>query len=138
MSAAASGAYEVFQSGLHWRPTSGSGYLNVPDLIVLPKGWRRAGDDGLDFDPPPALVVEAASPSTRARNRGQKRDDYLAGRAAAYWLLDLPREGHLERTTATVLERQGGDWQERTVAGRLTTSIPAALEIDLDALAPAA
>lgn len=131
-------AFEVFQSGLPWRPTAGTGYVNVPDLIVLPTGWQRTGDDGLDFHPPPALVVEVASPSTRARDRGQKRDDYLAGRAAAYWLLDLPRDGRTERTTATVLERQGGAWQERTVTGRLTTSVSAALEIDLDALAPTA
>lgn len=133
--AVAGAAFEVFQSGLPWRPAAGSGYLNVPDLIVLPKGWRRAGDDGLDFDPPPALVVEAASPSTRARDRGQKRDDYLAGRADAYWLLDLPGDGRITRTTITALERRGGEWQERMVNGRLTTSVPTAFEIDLDRLA---
>lgn len=128
-------AFEVFQSGLPWRPAAASGYTDVPGLIVLQAGWRRAGDDDLDFDPPPALVVEVASPSTRARDRGQKRADYLAGGAEAYWLIDLPGQGPVERLTVTALERRGGAWEERTVTGRLNSDVPVALSIDLDALA---
>src|SRR4051794_16573196 len=50
-------------NGYPWIVPRGTGYLMVPDLLVLRPGWQRVDD--LDFDPPPLLVVEIASRSTR-------------------------------------------------------------------------
>lgn len=74
-------------TGIAWKVPGGSGYLNVPDLIVLDDGWRRVGD--VDFEPPPLLVVEVASPSTRRADRGHKLADYSLGGARLYVLVDL-------------------------------------------------
>ncbi len=75
-------------TGIAWKVAGGSGYLNVPDLAVLAAGWRRVGDVALD--PPPMLVVEVASPSTRRADRGHKLTDYRLGGAGLYVLVDLP------------------------------------------------
>lgn len=75
-------------TGIAWKVTGASGYLNVPDLVVLDVGWRRV--DELAFDPPPLLVVEVASPSTRRADRGHKLADYRLGGAGRYVLVDLP------------------------------------------------
>lgn len=64
-----------------------------PDLMVRPDvagaDWDRA--------PVPILVVEILSPSTRRRDREQKRDLYLAAGVAQYWMVDP------ERSTITVV-----------------------------------
>lgn len=78
----------VRTNGLAWKVPGGSGYLNVPDLAVLAPGWQRAGD--LHLAPPPLLVVEIGSPSTRGVDRGRKLDDYRLGGAGLYVLVDLP------------------------------------------------
>ena len=75
-------------TGWGWRAYRGSGYLNVPDVLVLAPGCLPTSADGLSV--PPLLVVEIASPTTRANDRGRKADDYLLGRADAYLLADLP------------------------------------------------
>ena len=68
-----------------------------PDLAVLPEGW----DDGqlpksrvlrVDADyPVPELIVEIASPSTPARDRGGKRELYRALGVREYLILDPGR-----------------------------------------------
>lgn len=78
----------VRANGFAWVVPGGSGYLCIPDLAVLAPGWHRV--DALHADPPPLLVVEVASPSTRAADRGRKLADYRLGRAAVYLLVDLP------------------------------------------------
>jgi Uma2 family endonuclease len=75
-------------NGLAWRVPAGSGYLNVPDVAVVDPAWQRTGD--LDVEPPPLLVVEVASPSTRGADRGRKLSDYRLGDAGLYVLVDLP------------------------------------------------
>lgn len=106
----------------------------VPDLAVLAPGWVRAGE--LHLDPPPLLVVEVASPSTRRADRGRKLTDYRLGGAPLYLLVDLPSPG--QPGTAAVFEAHdfandrvatapGGI--ELTVAGR-------PLRFDLTDLAP--
>ncbi len=79
--------YPVFPS-FPWTVPGGSRYLMIADLTVLAPGWQRVGD--LHVDPPPLLVVEIASPSTRAADRGRKLADYRLGGAGAYLLVDLP------------------------------------------------
>ena len=78
----------VRTNGLAWKVPGGSGYLNVPDLAVVAPGWTRVGD--LHLDPPPLLVVEIGSPSTRGVDRGRKLDDYRLGGAGLYVLVNLP------------------------------------------------
>ncbi len=75
-------------TGWGWRVAGGSGYLNVPDVMVLAADCA-ASDDG-DLTVPPLLVAEVASPTTRANDRGRKAGDYRRGRADLYLLADLP------------------------------------------------
>lgn len=75
-------------NSLAWKVPGGSGYVNVPDLAVVAPDFTRVGT--LHLDPPPLLVVEVASPSTRAVDRGRKLADYRLGGAGAYVLVDLP------------------------------------------------
>jgi Uma2 family endonuclease len=82
-----SAGHRVYPS-IPWIVPRGSGYLMIPDLTVLAAGWQRAEE--LHFDPPPLLVVEIASPSTRRADRGRKLADYRLGGAGTYLLVDLP------------------------------------------------
>lgn len=81
----------VRSNSFAWIVPGGSGYLCVPDLAVLAPGWRRVGD--YHADPAPLLVVEIASPSTRAADRGRKLADYRLGGAGTYLMVDLPAPG---------------------------------------------
>lgn len=81
----------VLAEGPAWQVPGGSGYTNVADLTVL-QGPRIARDPRHEWhlSPPPLLIVEVASPSTRTIDRTRKRDDYLLGGAHRYLLVDLP------------------------------------------------
>lgn len=135
LAAAAVGA-EVFVNGPPWRVPGGSGYTNRPDLVVLVEGTVPAGPDGLSFAPPPLLVVEVASPSTRAVDRSRKRADYLLGGARAYWMVDLPGLAPVAEPALTAVLRREGEQEEEIAAltgqARLDEPFPAL--IDLDAL----
>lgn len=87
----------VRSNGLAWKVPGGSGYVNVPDLAVVATGWTRSGD--LHLDPPPLLVVEVGSPSTRAVDRTRKLADYRLGGAGLYVLVDLPGAGPVTEVT---------------------------------------
>ncbi len=55
--------------------------------------WSASEDDsGPGFDRTPELIIEVASPSTRAFDRGVKRDRYAATGAREIWLVDLARD----------------------------------------------
>lgn len=59
-----------------------------PDVIVLAPG--RALPDALALtDPPPDLIVEVASPSTRSFDTGIKRARYARARIPEFWFVDL-------------------------------------------------
>ena len=81
-------SHDVSVNGFGWVVPGGTGYLMVPDLLVLRPVWRRVEE--LHFDPPPLLVVEIASPSSRRADRGRKLADYRLGGAEKYLLVDLP------------------------------------------------
>lgn len=81
-------SHDVSTNGFGWIVPGGTGYLMVPDICVLARGWQRV--DELHFDPPPLLVVEIASPSTRGADRGRKLADYRLGGAGLYLLVDPP------------------------------------------------
>jgi Uma2 family endonuclease len=84
-------------NSLAWKIPGGSGYVNIPDLAVVSPGSTRVGT--LHIDPPPLLVVEVASPSTRAVDRGRKLADYRLGGAGLYLLVDLPGLSRVSEAT---------------------------------------
>jgi len=81
-----------------------------PDIMVVD---RSSPDDDILRHPPPLLVVEIASPSTRDVDFGKKRRAYASGGARWYWIVDL-----LHREVV-VLENVDGTFVE---VQRLTTS----------------
>lgn len=126
----------VYVNGPSWRISAGTGYTNRPDLVVLAAGTMAAGPDELSFAPPPLLVVEVASPSTRAVDRSRKRADYLLGGARAYWMLDLPGLAPVEEPALTAVVRRDGGLEEEhgPLTGRVALDHPFPAQIDLDAL----
>jgi Uma2 family endonuclease len=59
-----------------------------PDILVTD---RSSPDDDVLRQPPPLLVVEISSPSTRDVDWGLKRRSYASGGASCYWIVDLRR-----------------------------------------------
>ena len=95
----------VFPS-MPWTVAHGTGYLMIPDLTALAADWRRDGELGLA--PPPLLVAEIASPSTRRADRTRKLADYRLGGAGLYLLVDLPATFELHDFAAgTVVKAEG-------------------------------
>jgi len=125
----------VLTPGLAWRIPDGSGYTNVPDLMIVAAETKRVED--LHFAPPPLLVVEIASPSTRAIDRSRKLDDYRLGGAEVYMLLDLPGLTPAPRPTAD-LHCWGSPPAGGTgLTGLIEVPVGAAVAtLDLDRLTP--
>jgi Uma2 family endonuclease len=96
---------------LSWKPPGGSGRVNVPDLVVLATGTVRTGLDDLHFDPPPLLVVEVASPTTRRLDRGAKMEEYRVGGARHYLLVDLPALVGVAEPSLELLTNTGDLWE---------------------------
>jgi Uma2 family endonuclease len=61
-----------------------------PDLMV--RQPKSEGEPDWDRAPTPVLVVEILSPTTRRRDRAQKRDFYTEVGIAEYWLIDPERK----------------------------------------------
>lgn len=98
--------HTVSVNGFPWVVPGGTGYLMVPDLLVLDPGWRRVDD--LHFDRPPLLVLEIASRSTRGVDRSRKLADYRLGGAEKYLLVDRPSSFELHDFAAgTVVKAEG-------------------------------
>jgi Uma2 family endonuclease len=60
-----------------------------PDLFV--RALRAKPQRDWDAAPPPLLVVEVVSPTTRRRDLVDKRELYLAVGAGEYWVIDPER-----------------------------------------------
>ena len=84
-----------------------------PDLMVR-QPWRHANTDW-ETAPLPSLIVEVLSPSTRNRDRKQKRTFYADARVPEYWIVDP------EQKTVTVIARNEVD---RTVRDTLIWNPP--------------
>ena len=99
-------SHVVSVNGFAWTVPGGTGYLMKPDVLVLAREWQRVEE--LHFDPPPLLVVEIASPSTRRADRTRKLADYRLGGAGVYLLVDLPNtfEAH-QFATGRVIKATG-------------------------------
>ena len=89
-----------------WVVPGGTGYLMIPDLTIVAPGWRRVGE--LHLDPPPLLVVEIASPSTRRVDRTRKLADYRLGGTERYLLVDLPATFELHAFAAGTVVKSSG------------------------------
>lgn len=109
---------DVVVNGVAWRVAGGSGYVDVPDITVLATGWHRRRDEQLI--PAPLLVVEVASPSTRAVDRGRKLEDYRRGAAGAYLLVDLPT---LAPVTVPTFELNRRSESPRVAHGRIELEV---------------
>lgn len=99
-------SHVVSVNGFPWIVPGGTGYLMVPDLVVLPREWRRVED--LHFDPPPLLIVEIASRSTRGVDRSRKLTDYRLGGATQYLLVDRPDVFELHDFAAGTVVKANG------------------------------
>ena len=84
----------------------------------LAAGWQREGELGLD--PPPLLVVEIASRSTRDVDRTRKLADYRLGGARMYLLLDP--HASLEANDLTT-----GKWSRRRARSTWSSAAARAL-----------
>lgn len=78
-----------------------------PDLMVR-QPWGNAATDW-ETAPLPLLIVEVVSPSTRNRDRLQKRTFYADARVPEYWIIDP------ERKTVTVVARNEVDRTVREI-----------------------
>ena len=76
-----------------------------PDLMVR-KPWRSTGNDW-ENAPLPSLIVEVLSPSTRNRDRKEKRTFYGDARIPEYWIVNP------ERKTVIVVARNELDHTAR-------------------------
>ena len=116
-------SHHVSANGFGWTVPGGTGYLMVPDLTVLAAGWRRVEE--LHFDPPPLLVVEIASPSSRRVDRSRKLADYRLGGAEKYLMVDLPASFELHDFAAGTVAKAEGEI-ELVVGGQpVRFSLPA-------------
>lgn len=123
----------VISNGLPWRIPGGSRYTNVPDLMVVADQTELI--EGPHFAPPPLLVVEVASPSTRAIDRDRKLHDYALGGAAAYLLVDLPGLAPVPRPTADVHDFRNQLRSGSAMTGMITVTVgDTMVTIDLDRL----
>ena len=78
----------------------------IPDVTVLPLAqWEAMAEREavIDFnDPPPLLVVEVVSPSTKADDYRSKRSEYSLLEIPEYWIVD-PLEAKI---TLCILQHQ--------------------------------
>lgn len=79
-----------------------------PDVLVVRRSDISVARESV---PPPLLVVEVASPSTRMIDQGSKRLAYRAAGVGAYWLADP----HVP--SVTVIRWEGEEEHEVHVAG---------------------
>jgi Uma2 family endonuclease len=89
----------------------------VPDVTILPTVQLRAmrGREAVILlnEPPPLLVVEVASDSTKAADYGAKRTEYRLLRILEYWIVD-PLE-----MKVTVHYLIGEDYRESVFTGEM-------------------
>ena len=113
-----------------------------PDLYYWPREVRETFERGQTVFPPPAFVAEVLSPSTAARDRGVKFEDYAAHGTREYWLIDAEAEAveayELDNGAFRLRERlvvaDGGVLRSSVVDG---LAFPVAALFDDDALAAA-
>ena len=93
-----------------WRPEERREF--IPDLVVSSLDTE---DEATIRRPPPLLVVEIGSPSTRDLDWHTKMDGYAGGGAEWYWIVDLdpPRLTVFENRDGVFVEVQRIETAER-------------------------
>lgn len=123
----------VRPNGHAWKIPGGSGYTNMPDMVIVAPDWHRVGE--LHLEPPPLLIVEVGSPSTRAVDRGRKLSDYRLGQANRYLLVDLPEAGFSNEAGFELHDFA----DDRVTTARAAIDVPVAgTVVHFDLAAPAA
>ena len=99
-----------------------------PDLMVR---RRNSRNENWETAPAPSLVVEVLSPTTRRRDREQKRAFYLDAGVGEYWVIDpdartitAARHGALDS-----LHRDSMTWQPAGAPAPLAFDIGAVFEL---------
>lgn len=95
----------------------------IPDVTVLTLDlWQSLADREavIDYtDPPPMLVVEVVSPSTRSTDYRTKRSEYAVRDIAEYWIVDP----EAEKVTVGLLEDNFYDIVEYQAETRIQSSV---------------
>jgi len=100
-----------------------------PDILVVLRDQQHILTEA-NVQGAPAIVVEFASPSTRRRDQGIKRDLYRRMNVREYWLVD-------DRAGTVVVHRSIGD-TELQPGDRLTSNLLPGFSMSLnDLFAPA-
>lgn len=108
---------------------TGKGSEVEPDLMVrLPHPAPTGRDGDWRTAPKPILIVEIASPSTRRRDRQQKREFYLESRIPEYWMVDA------ETRVITVVRPGEPDREESERVIWRPAGVSDALELDVAAV----
>jgi Uma2 family endonuclease len=94
-----------------------------PDLMVR---RRTSPEENWETAPPPSLVVEVISPTTRRRVHEQKRAFYRDAGVAEYWIVDG------ERRTITAIRRGEPDTVFDETARWCPAGVPEPLDIALE------
>lgn len=110
-----------------------------PDVAVVQRRAVPQPKKVFSFDPPPLLVVEIASPSSRRRDWTEKADLYLAGGALAYWTIEIPGLTAVDGPALTFRRRHADRWVTSGVVGAgdgpVPIDFPFPILVDLDGLA---
>ena len=126
----------VAMIGPEWRPIPPVSC--EPDVAVIERRAIPRPKQVYTLDPPPLLVVEICSPSSRKRDLGEKADLYLAGGAQAYWTIEIPGLTAVAGPELTVRHRHADRWVATAVAGTaggpVAIDFPFPLLLDLDDL----
>jgi len=120
---------EAFPEGLTVRIDSMNAY--EPDALV--QCGATVADRSLEA-PSPIIVVEVISPSSRAFDRGTKRDGYFSLPSVQHYLILDPEQ----QTVAHHFRKSDGGLNSRDLRSGALRLDPPGLELDVASLFPAA
>ncbi len=101
-----------------------------PDIVFFgPEKTATLQPETVKF-PVPDLIVEVLSPSTEARDRGVKFEDYAVNGVGEYWIVNAD-EGCIEQY---LLREQGYHLQLKSSSGQLKSEVIQGLVIPIEAI----
>ncbi|MDQ6784810.1 MAG: Uma2 family endonuclease [Actinomycetota bacterium] len=116
-------SHEVL-TGAGWR--TGPERDRIPDIMMSD---RAAIGDAILEDPPPLLVVEVTSPSTRDIDTRDKRAEYGAAGAGWYWIVEQ------DEPLVVIFEQRHGEMIEvQRLTEQAVTAGPVPVTIDPEGL----
>ncbi|WP_102144473.1 Uma2 family endonuclease [Mycobacterium hubeiense] len=101
--------------------------VRIPDIVITRKAGSDKRLDGSDV----LVAIEVVSPGSRRTDTVTKRSEYAEAGIGHYWIIEL---GPPATLTALHLAGDFGYQESPSITGRFTTSVPAALHLDLDGL----